>query len=90
MVVYHGTGKEFDTFDLGKIGSNTNNLGIFGKGFYSSNRQNIASDYRRADGYRLPKDEGFVMPLYYKLEKPFIRFSIALNIQSRTFKIGFT
>lgn len=75
LVVYHGTSELFDIFDIAKVGTNTRNKGIFGKGFYSSNKEKVASSYRRdTKGNKLLESEGYVMPLYYKLENPFMWF----------------
>ena len=56
LVVYHGTDAEFDTFDIKK-----SNNGVYGKGFY------FAYDER------IPKRHGnIVMPVYLKIENPFM------------------
>ena len=74
LVVYHGTSAEFSVFDITKVGESTRNKGIFGYGFYSSNKEKIASSYRRTKGDLLPEGQGYIMPLYYKLENPFMWF----------------
>ena len=74
LVVYHGTNAEFSVFDITKVGESTRNKGIFGYGFYSSNKEKIASSYRRTKGNLLPEGQGYIMPLYYKLENPFMWF----------------
>ena len=53
LVVYHGTDAEFNIFDRGKAGSNTDN-GMRGKGFY------MATDRRTAEGYGNRLIESFV------------------------------
>lgn len=56
LVVYHGTDAEFDTFDIEKSKN-----GVYGKGFY------FAYDER------IPKGHGdIVMPVYLKIENPFM------------------
>lgn len=56
LVVYHGTDAEFDAFDIEK-----SNNGVYGKGFY------FAYDER------IPKGHGdIVMPVYLKIENPFM------------------
>ena len=60
LVVYHGTGKEFDTFDLNKTGSN-NDEGMWGKGFYLSPHRKFANSYGSK-----------IMRVYASIENPFI------------------
>lgn len=45
LVVYHGTGYEFDTFDTAKRGGNTGNRGFYGDGFYLTDRESEAKFY---------------------------------------------
>ena len=45
LVVYHGTKKEFDTFDVKQVGSNTGNFGHIGFGFYFTQDQDYAQSY---------------------------------------------
>lgn len=59
LVVYHGTDIEFDTFSMNYFGKHDN--GWLGRGFYTTN------DEEMADSYGAIK-----MPLYIKLENPYI------------------
>ena len=71
LVVYHGTDADFTVFDRAKIGSSTNNKGMFGNGFYMTDDSSYASYYNRSDG-RMNKDgRGKVMPLFVSLKNPF-------------------
>ena len=71
LVVWHGTDADFTVFDKAKIGSSTNNKGIFGNGFYMTEESSYASYYNRSDG-RINKDgRGNVMPLFVSLKNPF-------------------
>ena len=71
LVVWHGTDADFTVFDRAKIGSSTNNKGIFGNGFYMTEDSSYASYYNRSDG-RINKDgRGRVMPLFVSLKNPF-------------------
>lgn len=56
LVVYHGTDVRFDTFDIEK-----SNNGVYGKGFY------FAYDERIPKGHG-----GIIMPVYLKVEHPFM------------------
>jgi hypothetical protein len=44
LLVYHGTKTDFDTFDLGRVGSN-NDTGMWGTGFYFSPDKNMSQGY---------------------------------------------
>ena len=44
-VFYHGTSKDFDTFTHDMIGSHTGNYGMYGYGFYFSDRYSVATGY---------------------------------------------
>jgi hypothetical protein len=44
-VVYHGTNRDFDSFDLNRIGENTGNDGHYGYGFYFSDSEREAATY---------------------------------------------
>ena len=60
LVVYHGSpNKGFDVFDKNKIGSTTD-YGIYGKGFYFSNKKNQAEIY------------GDTVDVFLNIRKPFI------------------
>ena len=62
--VYHGTGRDFDTFEYSTIGTATD-TGYLGEGFYATTDPEWASKY--AQKYQ---PGGSVMPLYMKLENP--------------------
>jgi hypothetical protein len=60
LVVYHGTNRQFNVFDLKEIGQGTGNLGHYGYGFYFSN------DIREAKGYGET-----ILKCYLNIRKPF-------------------
>jgi len=64
LVVYHGTGAEFEAFDLAKVGSYTD-TGMFGKGFYFSDSPVLASSYANEAG-----NGANVKPVYLSLKNP--------------------
>ena len=70
-MVYHGTDADFTVFDRAKIGSSTNNKGIFGNGFYMTEDSSYASYYNRSDGSVNKDGRGRVMPLFVSLKNPF-------------------
>lgn len=45
LVVYHGTGADFDTFDVSKSGKNTGNKGFYGDGIYLTDKDSEAKFY---------------------------------------------
>ena len=59
-VFYHGTDKDFSIFSQDKIGSNTGELGWYGKGFY------FASDYLQAGHYGKN-----ILEVYLNIRNPF-------------------
>lgn len=59
-VFYHGTNKKFDTFSTDMIGSNTGELGWYGKGFY------FTTDYLMARHYG-----SNVLEVYLNIRHPF-------------------
>jgi hypothetical protein len=63
LVVYHGTDKDFTTFDAEKPKTSG---AMHGKGFYFADAAQ-ASSYADA-----PSGGGLVMPVYLKMERPFI------------------
>ena len=63
LVVYHGTDKDFTTFDAEKPKTSG---AMHGKGFYFADAA-TASSYSDA-----PSGGGLVMPVYLKMERPFI------------------
>lgn len=72
QIVYHGTNNNFFTFNKALIGTNTNNLGIFGNGFYFTNNKTLAKTYNRKNGSLAKDGSGQIMELYINIEKPFI------------------
>lgn len=56
--VYHGTTKSFSKFDGRK-----SDVGIFGDGFYFTDRPDAAEEYAEGDG-------GNIMPVYLAIENP--------------------
>lgn len=71
LTVYHGTNNDFTIFENEFIGKNTNNEGIFGKGFYFTEKKSLADNYNRKDG-KLAKDgSGKTMELYLDMKNPF-------------------
>lgn len=59
LVVYHGTGDQFEAFDVAKIGSNATALGY---GFYFAVNKDVARGYE--------SDGGTILPVYLAIEKP--------------------
>lgn len=45
LMVYHGTGADFDTFDVSKSGKNTGNKGFYGDGIYLTDKDSEAKFY---------------------------------------------
>lgn len=45
LVVYHGTGADFGTFDVSKSGKNTGNKGFYGDGIYLTDKDSEAKFY---------------------------------------------
>jgi hypothetical protein len=60
LVVYHGTSKKFEEFSDKEIGSNTDELGFFGRGFYFSDNANV--DYYGDN----------VLHVYLSIQNPFV------------------
>jgi hypothetical protein len=59
LIVFHGTDKQFESFNENEIGSNSGNSGFLGKGFYFSKEKSIALAY------------GKVKEVYLSIKKPF-------------------
>ena len=68
LVVYHGTGKEFDTFDYSKIGTFGTSEGL---GFYTTENLTIAQEMAELSA-RQNQIRGFgvSMPLYVSIKNP--------------------
>lgn len=71
LTVYHGTNNDFTIFDKDFIGKNTNNEGIFGKGFYFTEKKSLADGYNRKDGKVAKDGSGKTMELYLDMKNPF-------------------
>jgi hypothetical protein len=67
LVVYHGTGESFDTFD---INAPKNGVQLYGKGFYFSGESTYASGYARQGNQGGSTSGGNVMPVYLALKNP--------------------
>ncbi len=69
---YHGTPEAtpFESFDLGRVGSNMKNEGIFGKGVYLTENKAHAHDY--ANEATLGAPRGHIREVYVRAEKPYI------------------
>ena len=68
LIVYHGTGKEFDTFDYSKIGTFGTSEGL---GFYTTENLTIAQEMAELSA-RQNQIRGFgvSMPLYVSIKNP--------------------
>jgi 8-oxo-dGTP pyrophosphatase MutT (NUDIX family) len=64
LVCYHGTNNEFNQFDIDKIGYSTDS-GMYGKGFYFSNKIEYAIEYANRKGQK-----GFLMRCFLNIKKP--------------------
>jgi len=85
-VMYHGTSHDFTIFDWNKIGSNTHNEGIFGKGFYFTNYENLANYYNRDMFGKVIKDsDRKAMTGYLNITNPFVWQSIRTKEQMEEF-----
>ena len=83
MKVYHWTHGDFTVFDREKIGSNTNNKGIFWEGFYFTNRKSywdyyaqpwFSKDYQALEGKTaedIKKMTWKTMETYLDIKNPF-------------------
>lgn len=67
-VFYHGTGKDFDAFDVGKTGSSTDS-GWYGSGVYLTPDPDIAAAYAKNEylGY----GGGRIIPTHVRLKNPY-------------------
>lgn len=68
LVVYHGTASDFKEFRKEKIGKSIDS-GFLGKGFYFSNRPDIASYYADVAGSYFEGQN--VIPAYISMKNPF-------------------
>lgn len=67
LVCYHGSENDFDEFKQELIGSGNHslsNVGLFGKGFYFSNHDYIASNYGKVNAYYLNIKNPFIYADY--------------------------
>lgn len=62
LVVYHGTNKDFDTFDISRSGSSSGEY--LGKGFYFAQSADTAGAFAG-------EKNAFVMPVYLAINNPF-------------------
>lgn len=85
LTVYHGTNNDFTIFDKEFIGKNTNNEGIFGKGFYFTEKKSLADGYNRKDGKVAKDGSGKTMELYLDMKKPFYWNSIDTKEKMESF-----
>jgi hypothetical protein len=67
-VFYHGTGKDFDAFDVDKAGSSTDS-GWYGSGVYLTPDPDIAAAYAKNEylGY----EGGRIIPTHVRLKNPY-------------------
>ena len=87
LTMFHGTTQEFTVFDKSKIGKNTHNEGLFGKGFYFTEAESLADNYRRLweTGNVAPDGVGRVMETYLNITNPFYWNSIKTEEQMKQF-----
>jgi hypothetical protein len=84
--LYHGTYADFDEFDFEKIGTNTNNVGIFGNGMYFTNDSDLAENYIRKDGNLAKDGKGSVKVVKLNIKKP---FDWSKTSEEEALKLGF-
>lgn len=77
-IVYHGSGSQFDAFDLSKIGDKHGRSE--GSGFYFTDDKTIA------DGYSNRDDGGHLYEVYLRIEKP-IKYSQKSFTKSQLVKL---
>ena len=76
MPLYHGTTRDFKSFDLGRVG--TNDHGWYGRGVYLSSDPGTASAYTGYDHLKSGGNMGDlvgggnVMPVYASLQNPYV------------------
>ena len=80
MEVYHGTNQDFNIFESNKIGDNTHNEGMFGKGHYFTNNYDLAEGYSK---YREGNQQ--VKKGYLNLTNPFMWNNIKTEEQMNQF-----
>lgn len=79
MVVYHGTGRQFDAFDKGALGDNTQ-VADAREGFFFTSSGADASEYAWRDGER-----GSVLPVYLSMKNPFVSDMVVTAANNREF-----
>ncbi len=79
MVVYHGTGRNFEAFDQGKLGDNTG-VADAREGFFFTSSGRDASEYAWKDG-----EPGQVMPVYLNIRNPFVTDMVVTAANNREF-----
>lgn len=85
---FHGTGYDFDTFDLGKSGKNTDNKGFYGNGIYSTNDKGGAKYYAHQSAIDRLSSKIFGNMGYEKAQQIIDDNSIVMNLYV-TFKNPF-
>lgn len=85
---FHGTGYDFDTFDLGKSGKNTDNKGFYGDGIYSTNDKESAKYYAHQSAVDRLSSKIFGNMSYEKAQQIIDDNSIIMNLYV-TFKNPF-
>ena len=63
LTLYHGTGNNFNVFDISTLGKGQKNAGNFGDGFYFTPNKNIANQYAKNDN---------IKEVYVDIKNPFI------------------
>ena len=82
--LYHGTGKDFESFENRHIGSSTGNNGDFGEGFYFTQNERLAEDYVR-DETNNYASKGNVFEVKINTKNPFRWSSIKTEEQFNQF-----
>lgn len=73
ITLYHGSPRAFTSFDPARIGSNRDNQGFYGAGFYLTSDQDEAETYTkpREPPFKRPADAS-VMRVHANIRNPFI------------------
>ena len=77
MVVYHGTGGDFEAFNK-EYQNEATGFGDFGKGFY------LSSIYDGSRYYTIGKDNSYILKVYLKVENPFVFDLISEKLDENT------
>ncbi len=73
--LYHGTCRDFESFDVTKSGETTGNNGDFGYGVYFTQNKSLATDYVRDKNNNFA-NEGNIYEVKINTQKPFYWNSI--------------